>query len=194
MNSLSLADLAVMVQIAVGLVFLWSGVAKLAKPRGFISGLAQYGIVSPILAVSLGVALITLELVLAAVHLTGWFVAYGAIAGGGTFAAFTAVVAITLKHGRAPPCLCFGAASTQPISIHTVSRLMILLLAELLLVWLSWSGAAWPAAHQMEPREIWSAALGAIGGLLVASWLVAFGEAVPLWRRAVAASKVPGVP
>jgi hypothetical protein len=184
MSSLALSNVAIVIQLAVGLMFGLSAVAKLADVRGFFWGLAEYGIVKPAAYVSVGLALIALELLLAAAHLTGHLIDFSLLVGCATFGAFLVVVSIKLVQGRNTPCLCFGTTSGQPISILTVTRLALLLSAELFLLSLSASGHLWPAILELDARRILSAALVAFAGALCISWLITLCETLLLVRRA----------
>jgi len=128
------AEMLLVVQLALGTVFVLSAAGKLRDPKSFARGVVDYRILPPPLAYSLGFLLIGLEAWLAIAHLTGWLLAVAVPVGLGTLASFAAAVGVNLGRGRALPCYCFGARSGETISLRTMARVLFLVGAELLLL------------------------------------------------------------
>jgi hypothetical protein len=154
------SSLALAARIVVAAAFLLAALQKLRAHRRLTGELAGFGV--PVsLAAPLAVVLPAAELVtaVALVALTTSPVpAYVAI---GLLAVFTGAVLANLAHGRHPPCPCFGATSTAPVSAMTVVR-NGWLLALAVLATASTDGAdTWPVIA-------WTAALALVTVVLVA--------------------------
>src|SRR5262245_20272080 len=63
--------MTLVVQLAVGLVFLLSAAGKIMTPRDFARGVVEYQVLPDRLSYLVGLLLIPTEILLAAVHLTG---------------------------------------------------------------------------------------------------------------------------
>lgn len=115
-------DLPHAAAVALGLTFLWAGVAKLAD-RSWPAAAGAFG-VSPALGRFIG----PLELVLGAVLVTidDPVPAAAALA---VLVLYTAVIVVTMRSGEeAPPCACFGGFRSRPVSARTLVRNASLLL------------------------------------------------------------------
>ena len=122
------------VQLAIGLVFLLSAPGKLLNPRGFARGVSEYQVLPESLGYRVGLFLIPLEVFLAVSHLSGWLLAFAVPLGLAMLASFATAVAVNLKRGRVLPCYCFGGHGGETISGHTLGRLLLLFASELLLL------------------------------------------------------------
>lgn len=107
----------VVASLVLGAVFVVSAVAKLIDVAGWrrqAAGLAVPGVVAivvPFVELAVGAA--------TAARLAAPAAASVAL---GLLVAFTALIGWNLRNGRRPPCACFGAASTTPISWRHVVR------------------------------------------------------------------------
>ncbi len=128
-------------RIAVGVVLLWAGAAKLFQPA-WPETAAAFGAprgvvrVLPVLEVSLGALLVA-----------GVGLPWTAVAALVLLAGFTAAVAARLVRGQRVPCGCFGETSARPVGADTLVR-------NLVLCWLA------AAALRGGGGGAWSAVLG----------------------------------
>lgn len=125
-------EMRLIVQLAVGMVFVLSVSGKLMNPREFARGVAEYEILPSPVAYSFALLLIPLEGFLAASHLTGWLLEFAVPVGLLTFVSFATAVSINLRRGASLPCHCFGSGET--ISGRTLARLILLVGGEVLLL------------------------------------------------------------
>jgi hypothetical protein len=167
-------------EIAVGLVFLWSAAAKAVHPVEFFDALADYGLESPVLAVPVGAALIGLEAAVAFTHLSGWLIGWGIALAIGLLIVFILAVSLSLARGVAVACLCFGTRSGEMASVDTLARLLLLAASEALMaaVWFASHGTGWLLPSALTGQEALAALTGASAMLLMAAWLVEVPECV----------------
>jgi hypothetical protein len=186
--------MALVVQLAVGLVFLLSVKGKLTNPLGFARGVTDYRVLPDRISYSVGLLVIPTEIFLAAAHLSGRLLSFGALLGVGVLACFTAGVALNLKRGRLLPCYCFGDSKGDMISRRTLARLILLMIGELLLLAdLSFSRANNPVNPDRfrDASELGSGFLSAIFLLVFGNWLLNAADVVKSlrpWRIDGAAS------
>ncbi|MDP9069716.1 MAG: hypothetical protein M3N68_00215 [Actinomycetota bacterium] len=134
-------------RIAVGVVLLWAGAAKLFQPA-WPETAAAFGAprgvvrVLPVLEVSLGALLVA-----------GVGLPWTAVAALVLLAGFTAAVAARLVRGQRVPCGCFGETSGAPVGRDTLIRNLVL---------------CWLAAMAVRGGDggVWPVLLGVGGGLL----------------------------
>jgi uncharacterized membrane protein YphA (DoxX/SURF4 family) len=114
-----------------GAVFVVSGVMKIAAPRQWRLQAGELGVPAPIAAVVPFVELPVGALLVAQVARRP-IAAIAAV----LLLAFTALLALRLSQGRRPPCACFGAWSTKPISwLDVVRNAVFLALAIAVVTW-----------------------------------------------------------
>jgi uncharacterized membrane protein YphA (DoxX/SURF4 family) len=100
-----------------GVVFLVSGVTKVASPSQWRAQSADLGVprvvtmVIPVIELMIG-ALLVAQIARRPV----------ALVAGALLVAFTTLLVVRLSQGRRPPCACFGAFTTSPIGWHNVAR------------------------------------------------------------------------
>ena len=187
-------QMALVVQLAIGLVFLLSVRGKLMNPRGFARGVMEYQILPDRISYLAGLLLIPTEILLAATHLSGWLLAFGVLLGIVVVACFTAGVALNLRRGRLLPCHCFGDSKGDVISGRTLARLILLMVGELLLLAkVAFSRANNPVNLDQfrDVSELGSAFLSAVFLLVFGNWLLNAADVVNLlrpWRADVAGS------
>jgi hypothetical protein len=160
---------AVIIQLAIGLVFLVSSAGKLWDRRGFTDGLIAYRIIPQSWARLTSVAVIALEVFIALSHLTGYFSKIGFPIGLGLISILGIAVGVNLKRGRSVPCYCFGTSESL-ISTTTLVRLALLAAGEAVLLALQ--------------KPIRTATL-ALPNLLLALFWSTFVLLVSLWLFAV---------
>jgi hypothetical protein len=169
-----IAEICLALEVAIGLVFLWSAATKAARPAEFFDALSDYGVERPMLAVLVGSALIALEATVAVTHLTGWQLQMGAALAIVLLTVFTFTVLLALIRGAAVACLCFGARSGEMASMHTLARLLLLGASELVMagVWWMSSETGWTLPYRLDGARALAALAGSVAMLLVAAWLV----------------------
>lgn len=107
--------------VAVGLVFLVAGAAKLRQPE-WPATAAAFGAPR-----GLAAAIPWVELAVGALLVTGAGLPWTALAAAGLLMSFTVAVARRLLGGEAVPCGCFGETSTRPVGVGTLVRNLLLL-------------------------------------------------------------------
>jgi len=122
------------IQLAIGLVLVVASAGKWRDPMGFARGVTDYEVLPNRLSVVFGLLLIPFETWLAFSHLIGWWISLAAPLGLAMFASFAVAVGINLSRGRSLPCYCFGEGSGETISTQALSRLLLLLGGEGLLL------------------------------------------------------------
>ncbi len=116
------------------MVFLVSGLAKLADLTGSQKAMKDFGL-PKVLAAPLGLLLPFVELAVAVVLLpaaSAWWGAIGALA---LLLIFIGSISYNLAQGRNPDCHCFGQLQSEPIGWPTVVRNVILAAIAGLVVW-----------------------------------------------------------
>ncbi len=126
-----LDELRLIVQLAIGIVFLLSASSKVLHPSTFARGVREYKLLPDSLAFVIGLLLIPIEIVLGISHLVGWLLLYMAPLALGTLISFAMAVSVNLKRGRVLPCYCFGGQDGEQISRRTLVRLGLLIAGEL---------------------------------------------------------------
>lgn len=114
-----------MASVAVGLVLLVAGAAKLRQPA-WPATAAAFGAPRWLAAVIPWV-----EVAVGALLVTGAGLPWTALGAAGLLTSFTAMVALRLLLGQAVPCGCFGETSPRPVGVDTLLRNLVLLGASL---------------------------------------------------------------
>lgn len=121
-------------RLALGLVFLSAGAAKLFDRSRFLVALTEFGLESRYLSiVAWGVPLA--ELLTAFALVFAWSAWYGALLAFLLLVLFEVAVAQNLVQGRAPDCGCFGQLHSAPISWRLFNRNLALLALAVLILW-----------------------------------------------------------
>lgn len=175
------ADVIVVLQLAIGLVFLWSTVGKLRDRRAFLRGLADYEILPDRFLNHVGHSVILLEAAVALSHLTGWNLDTMSLAAIVLLSSFMYAVAVALMRKKVVSCLCFSSAG-EVASKRTVVRLGILLAAEMLL----WSHLRYGSAtlNETSGRDLVVALVCAAVALVLISWILVLPAILALLRKA----------
>jgi peroxiredoxin len=167
-------DTALLVaRLALALVFVVAGLAKLVDRSGSRQAVADFGVPAA-LAVPLGLLLPLAELAVAAALLpavSAWWAAVGALA---LLLAFVAGIAVNLARGRKPDCHCFGQLHSSPVGWATLARNGALAVVAGFVVW--------QGREQAGPSVVsWLAGLSTdrllalIGGIIVLALLLVQG-------------------
>lgn len=117
---------------AIGLVFIWSGVAKLQKPRLAALAMMDFGVVGKPKAAH-GLVFGGIECLLGAAALLGVGSAAPMVAMTALLLVFCLIIARALIAGRRFPCMCFGD-SEDALSTRTLARTAALALLGLIVV------------------------------------------------------------
>lgn len=182
------------VELALGLVFLASAAGKLRDPAAFARGVVSYELLPRGLALAAGYVLIPFEALLAVAHLTGWQLRPGALLGLLTLLGFAAGVAVNLKRGRGLPCFCFSARGGELLSARTLARLGLMIAGETLVLTDAalWNG---PASAALFPgrlaagSDLVHALLLAVATLCAAFWLLSAPDLVYMVRGCAACAR-----
>lgn len=114
---MSAATLGAIASVVTGVVFLVSGVSKLASPDAWRAGADGMGVPS-----TLARPVPPVELAVGAALAVAWqreTVAWIAVA---LLSAFTVLLVLRLSQGSRPVCACFGSWSAKPIGQRHVAR------------------------------------------------------------------------
>jgi uncharacterized membrane protein YphA (DoxX/SURF4 family) len=121
----------VVASLLLGAVFVVSGITKIAAMQQWRAQAADLG-VSGFVAGGLPFA----ELAIGALLIAQIARRPVAVVAGVVLVAFTTLLVVRLSQGRRPPCACFGALSSRPISWVTVARnAAFIALAVLIALW-----------------------------------------------------------
>jgi uncharacterized membrane protein YphA (DoxX/SURF4 family) len=172
-----LANITLVVQLAVGLVFLRSTVGKLLAPRAFAEGIHQYG-VPDYAAYPVAALVIAAEATAAAAYVSGWNVRLVSPLSAGLLIVFLVVVVVALRRNLHVKCLCFGASGQEQISQQTVWRIVSMLAAALFVAVQSWRDAGLLRPHELAGDR----AVLAFGSALVLLAIVMWSYGAPALR------------
>lgn len=186
------------VQLALGIVFLLSATAKARDPQSFARGVMDYEILPRSLAYCIGLVLPLLEAFLSASYLTGWRLDLTVPLGLVMLLSFVLAVGVNLGRGRVLPCYCFssGAHGGEMISGRTFARLLLLLSGGVfLLVEGSPVTKSHPAIYSWQVGSLLEFSLAlfwAMVALLTGSWLLSFTDLLYLMRGCETGAKSSG--
>jgi hypothetical protein len=110
----------------VGAVFIFSSTQKLIDRRGWVAQAAQLGVPRSIASI-----VAPLEGLVGVVLVAQIWLAVALVASLAMLLAFTLLLVSLLARGLRPPCACFGAARTRPISWWTVARNVVFIVINL---------------------------------------------------------------
>jgi methylamine dehydrogenase accessory protein MauD len=186
-------------RLALALVFVIAGVAKLLDLSGSRQALTDFG-VPRFLASWFGTVLPMVEVAIGLAILSGVWTHWGSIAGLLLLLIFIAAISINLLLGRRPHCHCFGQLHSEALSPSTLMRNLILAILAALLVW---QGRQNPPAdfvswivHFSRPQlliAIGLLALILLGANVALLWQVILQQGRMLVRIEGIANSLPGV-
>ena len=177
---------AVVLRLALALVFAVAGTAKVLDRRGTQEALVAFGVPAR-LSVPASVLLPVAELLIAGGLLVRPVMAWAATAACMLLGVFSAGVAHSLHRGLRPPCHCFGQLASAPASWRTIARNAVLGAAALVVAL---------TASRSEPAAVTYLMLAALCGLCVAVGLSLAArtfQSLSLSRLEVLASDHPAI-
>lgn len=180
-----LDDVRLIVQLAVGLVFLISASGKLLHPKTFARGVTEYRLLPDSLAFGIGLLLIPIEIMIGIAHVLGWRLGYIGPLALATLVSFAVAVGVNLKRGRVLPCYCFGGRGGEQISKRTLARLALLSAGQLIVLA---DPALFTAARLTYPDRIDDPGLlstvliCAVFVLVAGRWVLSVPDVIDLFR------------
>ena len=120
--------LPVLLRVAFGLIFLFSGGMKIIDLARFSESLTAMQIVPARFVSSVSVAVAVVEVIIGVAIVLGFRTTIMSAVAAGVLALFTGVIAEKVIEGAQVSCGCFGSLSSEKISQMTVLRNLILLL------------------------------------------------------------------
>lgn len=117
------------VELALGLTFLSSGLAKLAHPLLFARAVHDFRLVPGVVTTVFAWGVVTAEVFVGACHLTGVAALITILLALTLLTLFALALAISLARGRTVPCHCFGE-SGELISYRSLARVLMLAAGE----------------------------------------------------------------
>lgn len=111
-----------MAAVVLGLVFLWSGVAKIASREAWQVAGTPFSTGNETVDRVVRMALPWLEVVVGTLLILRLVPIPVAIVAALMLVAFTAALMRVLATGQRPPCMCFGAVRAKPVSWASVVR------------------------------------------------------------------------
>jgi hypothetical protein len=190
MDALSLTNEALTVQmamdiaaIAVGLVFGYAAVSKLADVPSLVTGIRGYEVIPSSMAPPAAVLLIMIESLIAVAHFGTIALQFVIPATLVLLAVFLATTVSLLRRGDKRPCLCFGANRDDSVDISSLVRILMLLATELSLYWYLFLGDD-PVAATTEYAAATSIETVAVAALtlVLLGWCFAFPKFYRAWR------------
>jgi hypothetical protein len=165
-------EVTIMLQLAIGIVFLLSSAPKVRRPMDFASAVTAYRVVPATWSVPVAVAVVACEAFIALTHLSGVLL-WPAIALSVALLVMVVLALLrVLRRGTAVPCACFGAAD-EVVRGRTLARVLLLLGAEVVL----WFGARPPVLlSSLRLEQIVGGAAVAVLALVLCSWLLALPD------------------
>ena len=120
----------VVASLLLGAVFIFSGITKVAAMQQWRAQASALGVAGFVVS-----ALPIVELAVGALLVAQIARRPVAIVAGVLLMAFTALLAVRLSQGRRPPCACFGALTSKPISWTNVARNAAFIALAVVIAW-----------------------------------------------------------
>jgi hypothetical protein len=120
--------------VALGLVFEWSGVAKVASRDAWQVAGTPFSTGSRALDGVVRSGLPWLEVVVGGLLIVRVVPVVAAYAGLVMLVVFTIALVRVLATGQRPPCMCFGAVRARPVSWMNVARNVVLIAAAIVVI------------------------------------------------------------
>jgi hypothetical protein len=159
--------------MGLGAVCLLAGLEKARAPHGFFEGVRQYRLVPSRLAPIVGGALITAELGIGALLVSGLATVLAAAGAIALFAVFAAALGVSLARSNRAPCHCFGASDVETISPLALIRALALCGLAVATLVFARRGTAGIAGDDVLPALLMAAGLVAVtrlSGLFPLAW------------------------
>jgi hypothetical protein len=120
--------------MALGLMFVWAGVSKLAQGKEWSISTTPFSTGRTFIDALVKWALPWCEVVLGALLITQVALVVTGVAACILLAGFTVRIVQLLRRGETPSCRCFGAVSRAPLSMNHVWRNVVFLILSVLVV------------------------------------------------------------
>jgi hypothetical protein len=166
-------------QVALGGVFLVSSLGKALRPMAFLRGVAEYQLLPVPLAYAFGAVLIPAEAFVALALLGGFALAIAPPLATGLLLVFSAAVTINLRRHRDMLCHCYGSLGGERLSARSLVQLALLIGAGLVV----WGGGAQDVRLLASPDDALVATAWALACLMAGLWLLHADEVVRLFRK-----------
>lgn len=173
-----LETIRLVLQLALGGVFLVSSLGKARRPLAFLTGVAEYRILPIPLAYAFGAMLIPAEAFVALALLSGLAVSVALPLAAGLLLVFTAAVAVNLRRHRDMLCHCYGSRGGERLSARSLVQLALLIGVALFV----WSGGGASVRLVAAPVDALVAAGWALTCLMAGLWLLHADEVARLYR------------
>lgn len=180
-----LDDLRLIVQLAIGMLFLVSASSKVLHPSAFARSVTEYKLLPDSLAFAVGLLLIPIEIILGVSHLVGWRLSYMAPLALATLISFAFAVSVNLRRGRVLPCYCFGGQGGERISSRTLVRLGLLIAGELFVLAdpkLSVAGRLTYPERTSDLAVLSTILICAVFVLVAGRWVLTIPDIIDLFR------------
>lgn len=166
-------------QLALGGVFLVSSLGKARRPMAFLRGVSDYELLPVPLAYAFGAALIPTEAFVALALLGGFALAVALPLAMVLLLVFGAAVTINLRRHRDMLCHCYGSLGGERLSARSLVQLALLIGAGLV----AWSGGGQDVRLVASPDDALAGAASALACLVAGLWLLHADEVVRLYRK-----------
>jgi hypothetical protein len=176
---MSLDAMRLVLQLALGSVFLVSSLGKLRRPMAFLRGVAEYDVLPTPLAYAFGAVLIPAEALVALALLSGFGAGIALPLATALLLIFGAAVAINLRRHRDMRCHCYGGLGGERLSARSLIQLGLLIAIGLF----AWSGGGESVRALAGPDDAVAAATLALACLTAGLWLLHADEVVRLFRK-----------
>lgn len=170
--------LLLVARLLLAVVFVVSGLAKIADLKGSQKAVKGFGVPS-FLATPLGTILPFAELAVAIALIPTASALYGAIGAAFLLVVFIVGIGANLSVGRQPDCHCFGQLHSEPIGASTLIRNVILALVAGFVIWqgAAYSSVGSSAVNWITTLTAFQAVALVVGVVLVAlvaveTWLL----------------------
>lgn len=176
---MTLVAARLVLQLALGGVFLVSSVGKAGRPVAFLRGVADYEILPVPVAYAFGAVLIPAEAFVALALLSGLAVGVALPLATLLLLIFGTAVAINLRRHRDMLCHCYGSLGGDRLSERSLAQLALLIGAGLFV----WSGGGGSISRVATPEDALAALALALACLVLGLWLLHADEVVHLFRK-----------
>jgi putative oxidoreductase len=139
---------ALMLRVALGALFVWTGWQKAQNPLGFLDNIRSFHLLDDPYAAWVAMGLPWLEIVAGAALVTGVFVEGGLTLIAGMLAVFLWAIIYSLQRGLDINCGCFGGSEQTSDYSELITRDVVLLVVALGLLAHRW----WQYGRQKRTR------------------------------------------
>jgi hypothetical protein len=176
---MTLDTVRLVLQLALGGVFLVSSAGKVRHPVAFMRGVTEYRMLPVPLASAFGAVLIPAEAFVALALLSGLASGVALPLSTGLLLVFSVAVAVNLRRHRDMLCHCYGSLKGDRLSARSLVQLALLIAVGLFV----WSGGGESIRAVASPGDALVALTWAGACLMVGQWLLHADEVVRLYRK-----------